>query len=312
MIPVDVIIPIHGDGAFLDQTLESVERQTYLGKIRVICALDRVEDSVLTKLELWKKRLDIFVIESGKPGISNALNRAIDISDAEFIFRLDADDLMEQSRIEDQLRVMISQNLGILGSNATLINQYGKEFSKLQMPTTYDAVRSTLEYANPFVHSSVCLKRNVLGQHLRYRNFYEPAEDFDLWLRILEQHKGQNLSTYSTRYRVHQGQVSVNNRKRQIIAREACLRSARLRGLSEVELDKSFESLETWYHNRVFGPSFFTRYQVSIEARFRNRTSGLRSGWIVFGLLTAIINPKIFFKRLRLFFVSHLRSHSFL
>ena len=298
MNSVDILIPIHGHGKFLVETLKSVQQQTYSGQIRVICALDRAESQVLETLVTWQDRIDILVLQSRAPGISNALNTALDVSNADFVFRLDSDDLMDPKRIESQVKEMISGNLLILGSNALIVNQDGVQISQLRMPLDPDSVRATLDFANPFVHSAVCFKRSQISTTLRYRKFYEPAEDFDFWLRILEYGQGQNLPAFLTRYRIHDEQISVKNRRRQIIAREAALLSAKIRKAHGTELNMVFDSIDAWYNDRELGPSFVKKIQIAIESKFSNRTSGRRMNYMLFGIVNLIIRPKRSLKRI--------------
>jgi hypothetical protein len=69
-----------------------------------------------------------------------------------------------------------------------------------------------------------------------YRPVFEPAEDFDLWIRFAENHEVDNLPERLLEYRIHRGQVSYRRAKQQALSTAAAMRSAALRaaGLHDV------------------------------------------------------------------------------
>jgi hypothetical protein len=80
-----------------------------------------------------------------------------------------------------------------------------------------------------------------------YRNFYEGAEDYDLWSRLIGVGTMKNSSNVLTKYRIHSGQVTRSNTNKSQIAFEAALLSYRLRILGRPELDQIYESQIEWY-----------------------------------------------------------------
>lgn len=272
---VDVIIPIHGNGGYLNSTFESIEAQDYPGSIRVICVLDRVETRVLDTINGWSNRLNLKVIYSEGQGISKALNTGIHESSARYIFRIDDDDTMSFDRIRKQIEKMesVGSRLAILGSGIIKIDHDGNSLSHLFFPSKAKNIRSVLNYGNPFAHSSMCIRATSIQNRFEYRAFYEPAEDFDMWSRILDLWEGENLHECLTSYRIHSNQISKLNQLRQLIAREAVIESQKIRRIGGVELNDRYENIIEWFEDPIEGPSAKTKFRVKAEYFIRSKFS---------------------------------------
>lgn len=99
-IKISVIIPVYNAGAFLDECLSSVSRQT-LQEIEVICINDGSTDNSKEILERFAKEDKRFIIleqEHSNAGV--ARNRGLEIAQGEFLAFLDADDYFESDTLE--------------------------------------------------------------------------------------------------------------------------------------------------------------------------------------------------------------------
>jgi hypothetical protein len=59
---------------------------------------------------------------------------------------------------------------------------------------------------NAFAHPTVMIRRDVLDRnHLRYDERFQTAQDYELWVRVLQHATGDNLAEPLLRYRLRNG-----------------------------------------------------------------------------------------------------------
>ena len=101
MQKVTVIIPCYNCEAWVSETLESLEKQTY-SDFDVICINDGSTDGTLELLHSWKKKgsLQLSVVDQPNGGVSRARNSGIRLAKGTYILFLDADDLYHPCLID--------------------------------------------------------------------------------------------------------------------------------------------------------------------------------------------------------------------
>jgi glycosyltransferase involved in cell wall biosynthesis len=101
---VSVLIPLYNKVDYFKETLQSVLNQTY-PNIEIIIVDDGSTDG---SLDLVKKYLSekIIIFEQKNKGASAARNKAFELSKGDYIQYLDADDILDKSKIEEQVKVL--------------------------------------------------------------------------------------------------------------------------------------------------------------------------------------------------------------
>ncbi len=74
--------------------------------------------------------------------------------------------------------------VGLLGTAAREVDVSGREVQVLRPPTEDSAIRRALIRGNPFVHSSVTMRRELVEQVGGYDPVAPVAQDYDLWMRL--------------------------------------------------------------------------------------------------------------------------------
>lgn len=94
---VSVVIPCYNCADFIDDTLDSLERQTF-GDFEVICVNDGSSDGTPEKLARWKNKgtLQITILDQANGGVSNARNNGVRSAAGTYVAFLDADDLYHE------------------------------------------------------------------------------------------------------------------------------------------------------------------------------------------------------------------------
>jgi len=98
---VSILIPAYNAKKTIEDTIQSALAQTWPNK-EIIIVNDGSSDNTLTIARKFESRY-LKVITQTNKGASNARNRALDVSQGDFIQWLDADDLLAQDKIEFQL-----------------------------------------------------------------------------------------------------------------------------------------------------------------------------------------------------------------
>ncbi|KAJ1454103.1 hypothetical protein M885DRAFT_522247 [Pelagophyceae sp. CCMP2097] len=136
---------------------------------------------------LGHARVRVVEAPAGAPrGVAAALNRGLATITAEFVARLDADDVTVVGRLRRQLRFLrASPRVQVVGAAAlTFRNDDGGPEADRYVQHACDAGRVAwaLHFSCDVTHPSVLARRGALG----YAVAGGRAEDYDLWLRLAE------------------------------------------------------------------------------------------------------------------------------
>lgn len=215
-VTVSVVLPVRDGGPFLREALDSVLGQD-AGDLELLAIDDGSTDdtpAILAAAAARDPRVRLFA--TGGRGLVAALNTGIDAARGAYLARLDADDVAMPNRLSRQLSAMTARpRLGLLGSWAETIDAEGRPIGRLTPETDPQKLAAILERTNPFIHSSLMLRTDLVRRLGGYRAAFEAAEDHDLWLRIAEVAEVANLPEPLIRYRWHGGNVTSRKEVRQ-------------------------------------------------------------------------------------------------
>ncbi|SFV34234.1 glycosyltransferase [Hyphomicrobium facile] len=227
---VDVVLPVRNGARYLQSAIESL-----LAEIKMISRIIVIDDgstddtpAILSGLALSPK---IHVIRQQTSGLIAALNRGLETSDAQFVARMDADDVSLVGRLENQVR-FLETNPGVaaVGCQVDYIDEDGHSTgSRTHYPTDPKDIREQLCKSCVVCHPTVLARRDALLSIGRYRNVFQHAEDYDLFLRLSEQFQIANLPEVFFKYRRHGDQVSNSGNIRQSFSRDLALYAAKER-----------------------------------------------------------------------------------
>ena len=198
---VSVIMPVYNGERYISQAIESILNQTLSG-FELIVVNDGSTDSTR---EILSKYSSIRVINQENQGVAVASNNGIAVAKGKYIARLDADDIAFTDRLEKQINVLeMNPKIGILGSSAIIINSDNRNWGRQKMPSTDSEIRWMSLFKSPFIHSSVVFRNELIEGILQvYDQKFAPSDDYDLWVRLLQNTRGTNLLEPTVKYRVH-------------------------------------------------------------------------------------------------------------
>lgn len=208
---VSVILPCYNAvrAGFLEEAIESVLTQS-LRDLELIVIDDGSFDEtwqVISRVSDSRVR----AFRQANAGLAATLNKAVAFARAPYIARQDQDDVMLPDRLAKQVSFMDSHpEVGGVGTWAEI--WVSGEASKRQhtFPVSHEALSLWLLFDNPFVHSSMLLRRDALlsvGGYCEDRD-RQPPEDYELWSRLARAYRMGNLGQILTAYREVPGSMS--------------------------------------------------------------------------------------------------------
>ena len=180
---VSVLMSVHNGAPWVGDAVASVLAQT-AGDLELIVIDDGSTD---TTREILARVRDprVRVEHQTRAGLTRALNHALALARAPLVARLDADDLALPERLERQLAFLAAHaEVGLLGTGAREVDEGGREVAVIRPPADDGALRRMLIRRNPFVHSSVVMRRAVVERAGGYDGRLPVAQDYDLWMRM--------------------------------------------------------------------------------------------------------------------------------
>jgi len=205
-LKLSVIMPVYNAGDFLADAVNSILCQS-MQNFEFIIIDDGSTDNSGEILGSFTDDRIRLVKNGANRGVTFSLNVGLQLARGEYVARMDADDISLPERFEMQLAVLDERpNVALCGS---WIEFFGNRSHVLQYPVHSDAIKCYLLVAPPFAHPAVVMRRSVLVAHnLQYDESLRYAQDYDLWLRILQVAAGANVARPLLRYREHMAQVS--------------------------------------------------------------------------------------------------------
>jgi glycosyltransferase involved in cell wall biosynthesis len=211
MPKVSVVMSVYNGARFLRQAVDSILAQT-LADFEFIVVDDGSTDGTA---EILKGYTDprVRMITQANVGLLGSLNRAIDIASGEYIARMDADDISSPPRLELQLEWLESHpRTAVLGTQVAQIDEAGDAIRRHYHPRSTDAIeKALLRGTTALSHGSVMFRRACFESVGGYRQPFEHAEDYDLWLRMIESHDIWNLPSVLYLKRLNLDSVSFAN-----------------------------------------------------------------------------------------------------
>jgi len=187
---VSVLMPCYNVRETVVETLQSLVSQSERD-IEIVAVDDGSEDDTLQVLENWsQKDRRINVISRGHEGVIPTLNHGLTVCKAEYIARMDADDLAQEERLALQAQYLDDHPEIALVSS--LVSGFPKEavgkgfqiyLNWLNSLLTEEDIHREIFIESPVVHPSVMYRKSVIEDLGGYQDYGWP-EDYDLWMRM--------------------------------------------------------------------------------------------------------------------------------
>ncbi len=207
---VDVLIPTRGvNNTYLSRSISTFISNIFVKSIIIV--VDNDNDLIYQNvLNNFSRNRKIQVYKSPGRGISRTLNYGISKSNAKYIARQDDDDMSSFFRIYIQLLYMFITRSDLVFTNMQKIDSAGKRLVHLEYRRPMGRVYPVGMLIGCLVsHATLLGKRSIFDKY----NFTNDilAEDYDLWMRIVNKYKIANISLKLYKFRIHPEQITNKN-----------------------------------------------------------------------------------------------------
>jgi glycosyltransferase involved in cell wall biosynthesis len=233
---VSVVMAVHNAGRFVREAVASVLAQSY-GDFELIAVDDASTDESLSILRSFPDSRIQIIMHRVNLGAAISRNDACEMASGELIAIMDADDICAPTRLEKQV-AYLDQNptVGLVGCGIyDNIDVRGAVLSTSVLPKDNESIQATLLQRWCFLHSSIMFRKELREVAGNYRGIFEPVEDHDFVLRILEHSRAYNIPERLVSYRLNPHGLSATGHAYVGELKELAIRMARRRRSGEPE-----------------------------------------------------------------------------
>jgi len=217
---VSIIMSVYNDERFLAASIESMLNQTYTD-FEFIIVNDASTDASEKILQTYAEKDNrIQLIKNAKNiGLTQSLNKALYQTKSAYIARQDADDISLPERLERQVKYLDNHaKVGVVGTRYKEINEKGEVISSQRVTFIKQPqdIAKHIYQLNPLFHSSVMIRETCLKECGGYNNTWYYAQDYELWLRLIQKYALANIDHVLAYRRNVPNNISTKKRAKQL------------------------------------------------------------------------------------------------
>lgn len=206
---VSIIIPVFNGANYLNQAIDSALEQTY-ENIEVLVINDgSTDDGETERVALsYGEKIRYFVKKNG--GVASALNLGILEMEGDYFSWLSHDDLYMIDKVERQVKylaclpnretILFSDYMNVDENNKDLYPVY-MDHELLMRKPLYSIFRGSLHGCTLLIPRSAFISSGIF-------NDLKTTQDYDLWFRMIRNHRFLHLPEILVRSRLHAAQGS--------------------------------------------------------------------------------------------------------
>lgn len=207
---VSIITPVYNAERFVEETIKSVQSQTYANweMILVDDLSDDNSEAIIKSMQEKDRRIKYIKLKENS-GAAVARNTGIENSRGRYIAFLDSDDLWKCNKLEKQIDFMKVNNYGFTFTSYELMSEDGTRSNKIvKVPEkiNYDGLLK-----NTIIGClTVMIDRNIVGDFRM--PLLRKGQDTATWLKILKTNckYAYGMNENLANYRLVEGSISSN------------------------------------------------------------------------------------------------------
>lgn len=205
---------VYNGEKYIRQAIDSALSQSF-GDFELLIIDDGSTDSSMEIIRQYNDRRIRVLRNEKNMGLFETRNRGVEEARGEYFATLDCDDIAPSHRLATQLKCFSRRpDSAVCSGRIILIDENSRRIGKaLPMYGDQSYFKSLLLFTNYLYNSTTMIRLNVLRE-LKYRPGYEPAEDFDLFERIMRKYPAEYTNKVLSYYRVHGSNVSSRQSER--------------------------------------------------------------------------------------------------
>jgi glycosyltransferase involved in cell wall biosynthesis len=202
---ISVLMPVYNCELYINEAVDSILSQTF-EDFEFLIIDDASTDETVSIIKSYNDARIQLIEKPSNTGYTNSLNFGLSIAKGEYIARMDGDDISLQERFAKQVAALdANPSLLLCGSAISIIGTTVTHF----FPEKHEDIKVRLLKGNCIAHPSVMYRKEIVNFFSTvYDKLKEPAEDYDLWCKLIAVGKLHNLQEVLLCYRIHDSQVS--------------------------------------------------------------------------------------------------------
>ena len=203
---ISVVVPVYNAGKYLATAIGSIIEQTF-DDWEMVCVNDGSTDGSGEILDWFSSRDPRIRVEhQSNSGVVAAANRGHELAQAEFVCRMDADDIAMPNRLAGQLAYMRSHPDCAAVSGAILeIDSNSEPLGVQRLPLDHESiVQRLLNRRTGLFQPASMMRAEAFKKIGGFRAKYQWIEDHDLWLRMRQVGQLENTEDIVLCYRLHE------------------------------------------------------------------------------------------------------------
>jgi glycosyltransferase involved in cell wall biosynthesis len=215
---VSVLMPVlNPHPGYFPAAVASILGQT-LADWELVIVEDPSPSSAAELLRPFDDRRIRLITNPERTGLVAQRNRSLAEARAALVAMLDADDVAEPTRLAEQTAFLAANpGVAVVGCRLRVIDAAGADVGERAYPAAHDDILRTMPRYNAVPQPGVLARKESLLRQGGYE-FEWPAEDYDLWSRmLLAGERFANIDAPLTRYRVHPQSGSKGTRLRRLL-----------------------------------------------------------------------------------------------
>jgi glycosyltransferase involved in cell wall biosynthesis len=191
---VSVVLPVYNCPQYVGEAIDSILGQTF-GDFELIVIDDGSTDATPDVVRGFSDPRIHFIVQANM-GLPATLNRGIESARGRYVARQDQDDISLPQRFEKQVSYLDAHpRCGLVGTWAEIWHENTKTHRAHRHAGDSTTLKFELMFNNPFVHSSVMLRKDTLQGVGGYStdSARQPPEDYELWSRIAREYDVANI-----------------------------------------------------------------------------------------------------------------------
>jgi glycosyltransferase involved in cell wall biosynthesis len=239
-------MPVYNGARYLSQAIESILAQSYSAFEFLIVDDGSTDASADIADEYAASDARVRVIRIAHQGNGRAAEIGLLEAKGPFVARMDSDDIAEPQRFEKQVAFLLENpDVAVVGSAVRIFYEGDNTTHTEMLPTTQQEIRDWIERGHTPISNPTSMMRKAEVMTVGgVRPQFTCANDYDLWLRVVERYQIANLPEILLNYRIHGRNISKAQRYEQSICMQVAKLSADARAQGKPDPVEGWQKVE--------------------------------------------------------------------
>lgn len=212
---ITVLMTLFNGERYLREAIESILNQTY-GDFEFLIIDDASTDSSKNIILSYNDSRIRLIVNEINIGFVLSLNKGLQLAKGKYIARMDADDAAIETRLEKQLDyISNNSNVGLVTCCWETIDEESNSIFKQNEILNFEERYYVLHFKNCIVHSSVLFNKKLVLNLGGYNKDFATCEDYDLWCRIANVSKIEQVEDILVKWRYNKSGISNRSSQKQ-------------------------------------------------------------------------------------------------